>query len=48
MATLSQGTVVALATAGQAADGQLACVKGYDTTTGVGTPTVDYYKNLLK
>jgi subtilase family serine protease len=48
MATLNGSTVVALATAGQAKDGGLAAVKGYDTTTGVGTPTVNYYKMLLK
>ena len=40
--------VVALATAGQAKDGQLASVKGYDTTTGVGTPTEAYYKSFAK
>lgn len=46
MTDLGNGLVVALATAGQAKDGQLACVKGYDTTTGVGTPTKDYYKAI--
>lgn len=40
--------VVALATAGQAADGQLASVKGYDTTTGVGTPTEQYFLSFNK
>jgi subtilase family serine protease len=50
MAAVGQGgaTVVALATAGQAKDGGLESAKGYDTTTGVGTPAAGYYKALLK
>lgn len=46
--TISSGgqTVVALGTAGQAADGGLASIKGYDTTTGVGTPTAHYFTSF--
>jgi subtilase family serine protease len=43
-ATLDGVVQTALATAGNAKDTQLASVKGYDTTTGVGTPTVKYYQ----
>jgi subtilase family serine protease len=48
MAAVGPGgsNVVAIATAGQAKDGDLESVKGYDTTTGVGTPTGDYYKMM--
>ena len=46
IATLDGVSQTALATAGNAEDGHLASVKGYDTTTGVGTPTVNYYKSF--
>ena len=46
MATLDGVSQTALATAGNAKDAGLASVKGYDTTTGVGTPTVNYYKSF--
>ena len=39
-------TVISLATAGQSKDGGLLTIKGWDTVTGVGTPTVDYYKSF--
>jgi subtilase family serine protease len=39
-------TVVSLATAGQSKDGGLLTIKGYDTVTGVGTPTANYYKSF--
>lgn len=45
--TVGSDVVTSLATAGNAEDTGLASVKGYDTTTGVGTPTADYYKSLL-
>ena len=39
-------TVISLATAGQAKDTGLAAVKGYDTTTGIGTPTAKYFTSF--
>ena len=46
VATLDGVSQTALATAGNAKDAHLAAVKGYDTTTGVGTPTANYYKSF--
>jgi subtilase family serine protease len=47
-ATLDGVSQTALATAGNAKDAHLAAVKGYDTTTGVGTPTVSYFKSFQR
>jgi subtilase family serine protease len=36
-------TVVAIASLGNAPDGRLSSIKGWDTTTGVGTPTMAWF-----
>jgi subtilase family serine protease len=43
--TVGTDTVVSLATAGQSKDGGLLTIKGWDTVTGVGSPTASYYKS---
>lgn len=46
--TIGTPAVVALGTAGQAADLGLTSTVGYDTTTGVGTPTRAYFQSFRR
>jgi subtilase family serine protease len=39
-------TVVAIASLGHAPDGRLSSIEGWDNTTGVGTPTMDWFTTI--